>query len=185
MCNGTGVGRFSLFQWEPLWFSVRFSEWELKVFILGDNLFENLLVTSCSSENWFSENLKRYQLNFCVITFKGIKNIWAPVFRVFNVFSVNWSVIEHLKAQGRLDPRGRLCCFWCSNKTWISPLGTFNTLIIIENEWKMRKLWPPKQRGQKLKKTNQQTFKKPVLKHPKNSLYCSFVIRVSRWFVKL
>ncbi len=55
---GTTVGRFSLFQWEPLWFSVWFSEWELKVFRLGDNLLEKILVNSCSSQNWFFENLR-------------------------------------------------------------------------------------------------------------------------------
>jgi len=24
---------------------------------------------------------------------------------------------DHLSAQGRLDPRGGLCCFWCPSKT--------------------------------------------------------------------
>jgi hypothetical protein len=100
---GTIVGRFSLFQWEPLWFSVWFSEWELKVFRLGDNLLENLLFDSCSSENRFFEILKGYQLNLCVITFKDIKTYEHQ----FSGFSM-CLVIEHLKAQGRLDPRGGL-----------------------------------------------------------------------------
>ncbi len=79
---------------------------------------ENLLVDSCSSENWFFEILKGYQLNLCVITFKDIKT-YEHQFSGFSmclviehlmclVFRVDQSVIEHLKAQGRLDPRGGL-----------------------------------------------------------------------------
>jgi hypothetical protein len=30
---------------------------------------------------------------------------------------VDWPVTEQLSAQGRSDPRGGLCCFWCPNKT--------------------------------------------------------------------
>ncbi len=26
---------------------------------------------------------------------------------------VDWLVTKHLSAQGRPDPRGRLCCLWC------------------------------------------------------------------------
>jgi hypothetical protein len=47
---------------------------------------------------------------------------------------------------GRLA-QGGLRCFLCPNKIWNSPLGTSNTLTIIENELEMRKLWPPKLKG--------------------------------------
>jgi hypothetical protein len=46
---------------------------------------------------------------------------------------VDWPVTEHLSAEGRSDPRGGLCCFWCPNKTWTPPHGTSNTLTIIKN----------------------------------------------------
>jgi hypothetical protein len=165
---GTNVGRFSLFQWEPLWFSVWFSLWELKVFTLGDNFLENLLINSCSSENLFFENLKGYHLNLCAITFKGIKT-YEHQFSVFSmclVFRVDWPVIEHLKAQGRLDSSGGLCCFRCPNKTWTSSLGASNTLTIVENELKMKNLWPQKiKRVKNSNKTNYQTLQKLVLKH--------------------
>jgi hypothetical protein len=32
--------------------------------------------------------------------------------------------------------------FACPNKTWSPLLGASNTLTIVENELKMRKLWP-------------------------------------------
>ncbi len=51
-----------------------------------------------------------YQLNLCVITFKDIKT-YEHQFSGFSmclVFRVDRQVIEHLKAQGRLDPKGGL-----------------------------------------------------------------------------
>jgi hypothetical protein len=79
-------------------------------------------------------------------------------------------VIEHFSIQGRLNPRGTLCCFWCRNKTLnlslcashiltiienglemrkLSPLGTSDILIIVENRLEMRKLQSPKVKGVK------------------------------------
>ncbi len=55
------------------------------------------------------------------------------------IHRVDQLVTEHLNAQGSLDPRGGLCCFWCPNKTWTSSLGTFDTLTIVENRLEMRK----------------------------------------------
>jgi hypothetical protein len=36
---------------------------------------------------------------------------------------VDLLMTKHLSAQGRLNPRGGLCCFWRPNKTGTSPLG--------------------------------------------------------------
>jgi len=72
---------------------------------------------------------------------------------------VNQPVFKHLSIQGRLDPRGGFHCFWCPNKTWTLPIGTFGTLKIIKNGIELKKLWPPKIVGvQELKKTNHQTL---------------------------
>jgi len=57
---------------------------------------------------------------------------------------VEWPVTEHLSAQGRPDPRGGVCCFWCPNKIWTSPLEASGTLTIVKNGSEMRKLQPPK-----------------------------------------
>jgi hypothetical protein len=43
------------------------------------------------------------------------------------------------------------------HKNWTSLLGTSNTLTIVENILKMRKLWPPKVKG--VKNSKNQTTK--------------------------
>jgi hypothetical protein len=83
--------------------------------------------------------------------------------------------IEHLSTQGRQDPRGGLHCFWCPNKIWTPPLGTSDTLTIVKNGWKMRKLQPPKVKGQEFKKTHQ-TLPKPVHKYTQNSFYVALLL---------
>jgi hypothetical protein len=40
-------------------------------------------------------------------------------------------VIEHLSAQGRLDPRGRLHCFYYLNKISTLSIGASDALKII------------------------------------------------------
>jgi hypothetical protein len=46
--------------------------------------------------------------------------------------STSDQTLKHL--EGRPNSRGGLYCFWSPNKTWTPPLGTSNTLTIIENE---------------------------------------------------
>ncbi len=104
--------------------------------------------------------------------------------------SIEWPVIEHLSAQGRLDPRGRLHCFWCPHKTWIPPLGASNTQTIVENGSEMRKLWPPKVKGVKNSKKQTIEHHKASSQTPKRFLalwlLCCFdAIRVQRWFVEI
>jgi len=70
------------------------------------------------------------------------------------VARVDRSVIEHLSTQGKLDPRGGLCCFWCPNKTLTPPIGAFgalkihlkvfDALKIVKNRLQLRKLQTPK-----------------------------------------
>jgi hypothetical protein len=62
---------------------------------------------------------------------------------------------RHLNAQCKQDPRGGLCCFWCSNKTWTPLIGTYGALKIIKNGIGLRKLWPPKVEG--VKNSKEQT----------------------------
>jgi hypothetical protein len=58
-------------------------------------------------------------------------------------------VSKHLSTQGRLDPRGGLCCFGCPNKTWIPPIDASSALKIVKNKLELRKLQPPKVEGVK------------------------------------
>ncbi len=93
---------------------------------------------------------------------------------------------KHLSAQGRPDPRGGLCCFWCPNKTWTPPLGASDTLTIVENALEMRKLQPPKVKG--MKNAKKQTIKSYQSQFPNTQailcmLLCYF--RLPIWFVKL
>jgi len=89
---------------------------------------------------------------------------------------VNWPVIEHLSSQGRPDRREGLCCFWCPNKTWIF-LDVSNTLKIVKNEMKLRKVLPLKVEGVKnSKKKHHQTLQRLVPEHTKNSLYVALIL---------
>jgi len=54
--------------------------------------------------------------------------------------SVNRLVTNHISDQGRPDPRGGLCCFWCPNKNWTLSIDASDALKIIKNEIELRKL---------------------------------------------
>jgi hypothetical protein len=58
--------------------------------------------------------LKRMIIFNTKIQILSIFILFAPH---INGGSVNQLVIENLSAQGRLDPKGKLHCFWCPNKT--------------------------------------------------------------------
>ncbi len=93
--------------------------------------------------------------------------IWKCVHVNENVVIVNKSILpssrveqpmnDHLSVQGRPNPRGRFCCFWCPNKTWTPPIDAFSALKIIKNILELRKLWPPKIIGVKNSKEKQTT----------------------------
>jgi hypothetical protein len=90
---------------------------------------------------------------------------------------VDWLVIEHLSAQGRPDSRGGLHCLWCPNKTWTLPLSTSDTLTIVKNELKKRKLWPPKIK--RVKNSNKQItrhYKGQFPKTQKTILYVAMLL---------
>ncbi len=76
-------------------------------------------------------------------------------------------MIEHLSVQGKPDSRGGLHCLWCPNKTWTLPLGTSDTLIMVQNELKKENYGPQNKEGQELKKANHQTLQRPVPKQSK------------------
>jgi len=66
---------------------------------------------------------------------------------------VDWLVTEHLSAQARPDPKGRAPLFLVFKHNLNPPLDASDTLTIVENKLKMRKLQPPQSKGgQKLKK---------------------------------
>jgi hypothetical protein len=77
-------------------------------------------------------------------------------------------VNEHLRAQGRRDPKGGFRCFWCPNKTSTSSIETSGTLKIVKNGLELRKLRPPKvEGGEELKKKKHQTFQSRFLNNKK------------------
>ncbi len=47
----------------------------------------------------------------------GIRQISTLSSYLLITCKVDWLVTEHSSAQGRLDPKGELYCFWCPNKT--------------------------------------------------------------------
>jgi len=48
-----------------------------------------------------------------------------------NICKVDRLVTEHFSIQGRPDPRGMLCCFWCTNKTLKLSLCASDILTIV------------------------------------------------------
>jgi hypothetical protein len=68
----------------------------------------------------------------------------------------NGLLTEHLSIQGRPDPRGGLH----SNVQKNSNPSSFDTLTIVENGLKMRKLWPPKVKGVKNSKNKPPNIRK-------------------------
>jgi hypothetical protein len=78
---------------------------------------------------------------------------------------VNWLMTEHLSVQGRQDPRGGLCCFWCPNKTWTPFTCVSGSLKIVRNGIELRKLQTP-----------HWTLQRMILKYPKNSLYVALLL---------
>jgi hypothetical protein len=61
---------------------------------------------------------------------------------------------------------GRLHGFWCLNKTWTPPIGTFDALKIVKNIIKLKNLWSLKVKGVKNSKNiNHQMLQRPVPKH--------------------
>jgi hypothetical protein len=84
---------------------------------------------------------------------------------------------DHLSAQGRLDPRGGLCCFWCrkqnSNPSYWYIWCTKNC-----QKWlRIEKVTALQSRGfDNSKKTNHQTLQNRILEHSKNSLYVALLL---------
>jgi hypothetical protein len=90
-------------------------------------------------------------------------------------------VSKHLSIQGRPNPRGGLCCFWCPNKTLTPPLNAFDALKIVKTGLEMRKLHCPLNiEGSRTQKDEPQNTAKPVLEHQKFLVCSSIAIRVQR-----
>jgi hypothetical protein len=63
------------------------------------------------------------------------------------LYRVEQLVSEHLSAQGRLNPRVRLCCFWCLNKLEFLLLAHLTHYYFFKNGLETRKLRPPNRGG--------------------------------------
>jgi hypothetical protein len=138
---------------------------------------------SCYLGNWING------LDGCGFSKVWTSDEWRTVRMLFLFFGckVNRPVTEHLSAKGRTDSREGLHCFWYPNQTWTPSLGASDTLIIVENELKMRKLQPPKVQGVKNSKKNKPSnITKAGSQTSKKFLVCrSVVIRAQRWLVEL
>ncbi len=97
---------------------------------------------------WIFTYFRKWGLTILSLSFRNF-NSWE-------ISRVNWSITEYLSTQGRLDPRGGLCCLWCSNKTWTPSPGACDTLTVIKNRLEMRKLQPSKVKG--IKNSKKQTI---------------------------
>jgi hypothetical protein len=87
-------------------------------------------------------------------------------------------MIQHLNAQGKLDPRGRLHCFWCPNKTWTPFIDAPGTLKIVKDEIELKKLWLPKVEGSKTQKNKSPKAIMAGSRTPKKFFVCcSIAIR--------
>jgi hypothetical protein len=90
-------------------------------------------------------------------------------------YRVDQLVTKHLSVQARLDPRGRLCCFWCPNKIWTCPIGASSALKICQKDNIIEKFIAPRNiRGKKFKKPPNVT--KVCFQTPKNSLYVALLL---------
>jgi len=98
------------------------------------------------------------------------------LYRFLKSSRVNRPVIEHLNAQGRLDPRVGLRCFWCPNQTWTPPIEASGKPTIVKNGIELIKIQSPKVEGSKTQKKNHWTLQRPVIEHPKNSLYVALLL---------
>ncbi len=125
----------------------------LGTFTTQPSIFILQLLVYCPSTNMFSSWLGELSgyASRPALAVEAAFSGWVHTlfFKIFYLTRVNWPVTKHLNTQGRPDPRGELRCFWCPNKTWTLPIGTFGTLKIVKNEKKMTKLWSPKVEGVK------------------------------------
>jgi hypothetical protein len=103
----------------------------------------------------------------------------APCTIIFWIkYRVDCLVIEHLIAQGKLDPRGELCCFWCPKKTWTPSFWCMwhnnNCQKWIRNE---KVTAPQIKGGQELKKRIYRwTLPRLFAEHPNNSLCVALLL---------
>jgi hypothetical protein len=75
-----------------------------------------------------------------------------------------------------LRARRGFCCFWCSIKIWIPPIGASSALKIFKNIRELTKLRPPKLEGSRTQKNKPPNTINLVSKHPKNSLYVALLL---------
>jgi hypothetical protein len=133
---------------------------------------QSLKLKDTQLQTWSPNGCQCFLLLFlCLVPMQPIRHSINLQLRFESYFQLtNWSSWRYfwalgwtgwpLSAQGRLDPRGKLCCLWCPKKTWTPPLGALDTLTIVENRLEMRKLWPLKVKGTK-------NSKKQIVEHYK------------------
>jgi hypothetical protein len=133
---------------------------------------QSLKLKDTQLQTWCPNGCQCFLLLFlCLVPMQPIRHSINLQLRFESYFQLtNWSSWRYfwalgwtgwpLSAQGRLDPRGKLCCLWCPKKTWTPPLGASETLTIVENRLETRKLWPLKVKGTK-------NSKKQIIEHYK------------------
>jgi len=130
-------------------------------YLLLECLIQISMLSLCSMfqyyQMWYLLFLFGIELDYLVWS-KNTTMFFHFLIIEFDDSRVDQPVTKYLSAQGRLDSRRGLLCFWCPNKTWTPSPGTYNTLTIIINRLEMRKLQPRKIKG--IKNSKKQTTKR-------------------------
>jgi len=99
----------------------------------------------------------------------GIKNSITNFMNQLSCTSYATNVLEY-------SNHGRVLLILLSNKTWSPPLGASNTIRIIINGLKMRKLWSPKVKGVRNSKKTIEHYKGQFLNTKKVPLMLDFLL---------
>jgi hypothetical protein len=95
------------------------------------------------THSWFNPDLvsfKHYKLKVSCPCKEYIRVSQSKLTNSWVQYWVNQLVTKHLSAQGRLNPKGGLHCFWYPNKTWTPPIDAYGTLKPIKNHQKWNRI---------------------------------------------
>ncbi len=101
---------------------------------------------------WFNPDLvsfKHYKFKVSCPCKEYIRVSQSKLTNSWVQYWVNRLVTKHLSAQGRLNPRGGLHCFWYPNKASAPPIDAFGTLKPVKKWNRIEKVTSPQStRGQ-------------------------------------
>ncbi len=120
--------------------------------------------------SWEKCLIKKQHRLLCLVT------LVVSCFAFHIVIKAEWLVSKYLSTQGRLDPRGGLCCFWCLEKNL--NLSYWHIWCIKNRQKRIRieKVITPKVEGVKNSKNKPLKATKPVPKHSKHTLYVPLLL---------